>query len=713
MARGKKRREGLLAADLTLIEQDELDALADQWLAQAEAANEASAGKPQYVPGALSAGYAPSTETPSSQRMFVQQLQARIARRLPSDFGDPESEVSFEERLRIRGRALGILTPGEQRRLVDIARSYSGPGRERVREEATELLILTNIGYVERFIARHQARGLELDVLRQEARLAIFKAIDLFDQDNGASFLAFAEWQIRNAISEAIRRDSRLVRLKSRMSEVAVRVERELKWFEAQGYRANEVSDEMLAERTKDRLEQVKEVRHWVENGFLRLDAPVATKDGEVSIADAIADETADVSEEAEEEIFAEELARIVGRDGLSERDRQLFAQRFGVAGDEELERLIEAKTLSAYERTLLTLYYNLDDDVDLKQKDLYDGVYVATREVVFDGETYPAGTEFSAEQSVISDRRARAARNDPKGGKGAIVTSRQTELNQLWASGNLSFVPGTDAARKLMELSGVPPTSATVQAQIANIHAKLAKDPRLEGVVDSLLSRGRNALEHSETACEMTREMLLGIAMANGDVLDDGRGRKLSLDDIESLRAGEPSRSAPSGVAKKGKLREVAELYGLVDSEDGRLLFDKEDVATLRRTPVSASMVATLAPEVEAPAPPPPEKKPSKKTPNLKVIDLLQTGYLRAGETISLYYKGDDYYATVREDGRIVLEDGRVFASLSGAAQAAKGTGADPGWNSWRVERDGELIALRSLREKAAEVLRAKGVDV
>lgn len=82
-------------------------------------------------------------------------------------------------------------------------------------------------------------------------------------------------------------------------------------------------------------------------------------------------------------------------------------------------------------------------------------------------------------------------------------------------------------------------------------------------------------------------------------------------------------------------------------------------------------------------------------------VADLIDAGLLDAGERIEYRRarEGKVFPATVTPDGRIRVEDGRVFESLSRAASTLAGVGALPGWEVWFApDRGGKrLFDLRA----------------
>lgn len=79
-----------------------------------------------------------------------------------------------------------------------------------------------------------------------------------------------------------------------------------------------------------------------------------------------------------------------------------------------------------------------------------------------------------------------------------------------------------------------------------------------------------------------------------------------------------------------------------------------------------------------------------------LAVADLINAGYLRPGETIEYRRarEGKVFPATLTDDGRVRLEDGRIYDSLSRAACILAGLTALPGLEVWSApERGGKRL--------------------
>lgn len=82
------------------------------------------------------------------------------------------------------------------------------------------------------------------------------------------------------------------------------------------------------------------------------------------------------------------------------------------------------------------------------------------------------------------------------------------------------------------------------------------------------------------------------------------------------------------------------------------------------------------------------------------EIGDLVEAGMISSGEPLIWRRRdGVSYRAAVTEEGKIRLDDGRVFDTPSAAAMAAADANAVPGWEVWRLPNRGDrlLFDLRS----------------
>ena len=87
---------------------------------------------------------------------------------------------------------------------------------------------------------------------------------------------------------------------------------------------------------------------------------------------------------------------------------------------------------------------------------------------------------------------------------------------------------------------------------------------------------------------------------------------------------------------------------------------------------------------------------------------DLLAATLLEPGEILRGARLGIKYRATVLPEGRVRVESGKVFDTLSGAADSLTGK-SNNGWEFWRVTRSGDSRELARVREEYLAVGTAK----
>jgi Restriction Enzyme Adenine Methylase Associated len=118
---------------------------------------------------------------------------------------------------------------------------------------------------------------------------------------------------------------------------------------------------------------------------------------------------------------------------------------------------------------------------------------------------------------------------------------------------------------------------------------------------------------------------------------------------------------------------------------------------------PITAALRACGAPPDTADQKPAPKgKTPKKYTETL--ADLIAANLLKPGTVLQPARKTVSATATVLDDGRLLV-NGEPHTTPSGAAKAAAGTAAEPGWNFWQVPSgSGGLVELDVLRRRLRE---------
>jgi hypothetical protein len=174
--------------------------------------------------------------------------------------------------------------------------------------------------------------------------------------------------------------------------------------------------------------------------------------------------------------------------------------------------------------------------------------------------------------------------------------------------------------------------------------------------------------------------------------VLDDGN-LKIEDDIFEAV--------SPAAAAVSGNKAEAGwEFWGAPSGEGGFVsLFELRD--RLREAARTKQPTPTHSDVGVSPQQP---KKPAPRRFSKKMPDLIAAGLLQPGESLYPVRKSlADTKATLLPDGRIEL-NGQTYGSPSSAAVAASGKKAEPGWEFWAVDRQGNRIPLYDLRGELSD---------
>lgn len=87
-----------------------------------------------------------------------------------------------------------------------------------------------------------------------------------------------------------------------------------------------------------------------------------------------------------------------------------------------------------------------------------------------------------------------------------------------------------------------------------------------------------------------------------------------------------------------------------------------------------------------------------------VELADLIDVGMLEGGAPIVGRSKEGRYAATILIDGRVRIETGETFSSLSAAGRFVRGTKSCAGWSFWNLQKDNVLVPLERVRARALE---------
>lgn len=197
-------------------------------------------------------------------------------------------------------------------RFVEYQANPSRRLRNRLVEEHLEL--------VEYYVSRYGKGHMEADDVRQQALLALIKAVERFDPEVGVTFKTFANRTIEGELKRLLRDKGWSVKPPRSLQELAVqarRLEPELTQELGRAPRVEELADR-LDESTDRVLEALSAGASYRADS---LDAPIG--DGSTTKGAMIPGSDGDMSH-VETEIDVNELL-----DGLDERDRMIIELRF------------------------------------------------------------------------------------------------------------------------------------------------------------------------------------------------------------------------------------------------------------------------------------------------------------------------------------------------------------------------------------------------
>lgn len=196
-------------------------------------------------------------------------------------------------------------------------------------EKARQRMITSNLRLVVSVAKRYQHSGMPLLDLVQEGILGLIRAVEKFEWKRGFKFSTYATWWIRQAVGRAIQNNGRTIRIPSHLVERENKVARAMRELEGESH--EDPTDEQISDYSGLTLAEVASVRD-ITRVVTSLDKPL-TADSEEVFGDMQATVPDSFTEEVISEMATKELKQ--GLLSLDERDREVLALRFGLAGED------------------------------------------------------------------------------------------------------------------------------------------------------------------------------------------------------------------------------------------------------------------------------------------------------------------------------------------------------------------------------------------
>ncbi|MDR1578230.1 MAG: sigma-70 family RNA polymerase sigma factor [Deltaproteobacteria bacterium] len=201
--------------------------------------------------------------------------------------------------------------------------------------QARRQLVEANLRLVVSVAKTFQNRGLSLSDLIQEGNIGLIKAVDRFDGSLGFRFSTFASYYVRQAITQALADQTRVIRVPSKVLEVVYKLHRAQKALAQESSR--EPTIEEVAERAGVPLEKAKAALKVVREP-ISLETPIGAE-GEGLLGDFIEDPQA---VNAIDSIMRRDLETGIQffLGSLSEREADIIRARFGIG--EKMSQTLE-----------------------------------------------------------------------------------------------------------------------------------------------------------------------------------------------------------------------------------------------------------------------------------------------------------------------------------------------------------------------------------
>lgn len=215
-----------------------------------------------------------------------------------------------------------MINPDQEVELAQIIRKGGKNG-----DQAKEKLVTANLRFVVSVAKQYQHQGIPLSDLINEGNVGLIIAANKFDETRGFKFISYAIWWIRQSILQALAEYSNIVRRPQSQVAVSNKIRKATNDFIQQHQRhptAEELSEIISLE--VDKIEKAIQSEARVNS----LDAPV-TDDADTTVADSLASSSDYAADRTvDHESMCADLMQVLG-EVLSERERQIVIQTFGI----------------------------------------------------------------------------------------------------------------------------------------------------------------------------------------------------------------------------------------------------------------------------------------------------------------------------------------------------------------------------------------------
>ncbi len=246
-------------------------------------------------------------------------VKKRKKKQLDIDFGEENLKIYFNE--------IKNYPPLKRADELELAERIRNGDRE-----ALDTLVNANLQYVITVAKKYQHMGMSLPDLIGEGTLGLLRAAEKYDEKYKVKFISYAVWWIKQAILEALSKQTRIARLPLSRIRALSKVNKRLHFLEQKLGR--EPTRRELASSSNIDMKEL-EILQTSSMPYTSLDSPL-NSDEEGSLQDFIAD----TSESIEEQRLNSEDLKSTLRESLSildERQSKILELYYGLENNKPL----------------------------------------------------------------------------------------------------------------------------------------------------------------------------------------------------------------------------------------------------------------------------------------------------------------------------------------------------------------------------------------
>jgi RNA polymerase primary sigma factor len=196
--------------------------------------------------------------------------------------------------------------------------------------DALDKLVQANLRFVVSVAKQYQNQGLSLNDLINEGNLGLIRAAQKFDETRGFKFISYAVWWIRQAMSQAIIEQSKIIRIPTGKVQNFSKINKAFQMLEQEYMRDPSIEDVML----KTGLTE-EDINEYLKNivATVSTDA-VRGEDGEMTLGDTLHD---DSHMHPEDEMMRTSVESMLSNmlATLDDREQEIIKLYFGLAGND------------------------------------------------------------------------------------------------------------------------------------------------------------------------------------------------------------------------------------------------------------------------------------------------------------------------------------------------------------------------------------------